>query len=127
MRRRPPRSTRTDTLFPYTTLFRSPGVHDDTCGRVASARPLRPAPHVRHAARGSRADRPHRSRRTDAFDGDVSVHTDDHTVGRGPLPPRHPRATPPRCHPRAELSGDTRTTGGIRDPTAPVRGGPGST
>src|SRR3546814_3019015 len=34
MRRRPPRSTRTDTLFPYTTLFRSdhgegvePGTH----------------------------------------------------------------------------------------------------
>src|SRR3546814_13167535 len=25
MRRRPPRSTRTDTLFPYTTLFRSTG------------------------------------------------------------------------------------------------------
>src|SRR3546814_20183435 len=25
MRRRPPRSTRTDTLFPYTTLFRSRG------------------------------------------------------------------------------------------------------
>src|SRR3546814_10077329 len=24
MQRRPPRSTRTDTLFPYTTLFRSP-------------------------------------------------------------------------------------------------------
>src|SRR3546814_8532439 len=28
MRRRPPRSTRTDTLFPYTTLFRS---HRRTC------------------------------------------------------------------------------------------------
>src|SRR3546814_7623396 len=28
MIRRPPRSTRTDTLFPYTTLFRS-----DRCGR----------------------------------------------------------------------------------------------
>src|SRR3546814_1754533 len=27
MRRRPPRSTRTDTLFPYTTLFRSPGAN----------------------------------------------------------------------------------------------------
>src|SRR3546814_3328170 len=27
MRRRPPRSTRTDTLFPYTTLFRSPFSH----------------------------------------------------------------------------------------------------
>src|SRR3546814_7977741 len=26
MIRRPPRSTRTDTLFPYTTLFRSPGI-----------------------------------------------------------------------------------------------------
>src|SRR3546814_15669261 len=30
MRRRPPRSTRTDTLFPYTTLFRSDAlrIHD---------------------------------------------------------------------------------------------------
>src|SRR3546814_2709370 len=28
MIRRPPRSTRTDTLFPYTTLFRSPGDAD---------------------------------------------------------------------------------------------------
>src|SRR3546814_14031011 len=28
MRRRPPRSTRTDTLFPYTTLFRSPVLTD---------------------------------------------------------------------------------------------------
>src|SRR3546814_8586169 len=38
MIRRPPRSTRTDTLFPYTTLFRSP-----------AARPV-PAPR-HHAAR----------------------------------------------------------------------------
>src|SRR3546814_2786419 len=29
MRRRPPRSTRTDTLFPYTTLFRSPPITDE--------------------------------------------------------------------------------------------------
>src|SRR3546814_13948604 len=28
MIRRPPRSTRTDTLFPYTTLFRSPASED---------------------------------------------------------------------------------------------------
>src|SRR3546814_6662678 len=28
MIRRPPRSTRTDTLFPYTTLFRSVGIVD---------------------------------------------------------------------------------------------------
>src|SRR3546814_16344756 len=29
MIRRPPRSTRTDTLFPYTTLFRSPPSRED--------------------------------------------------------------------------------------------------
>src|SRR3546814_10745078 len=34
MIRRPPRSTRTDTLFPYTTLFRSPVLaHGDGRGR----------------------------------------------------------------------------------------------
>src|SRR3546814_9627065 len=37
--RRPPRSTRTDTLFPYTTLFRSAG---KTIAAVASAMGLDP-------------------------------------------------------------------------------------
>src|SRR3546814_18426220 len=32
MIRRPPRSTRTDTLFPYTTLFRSPAAARDVEG-----------------------------------------------------------------------------------------------
>src|SRR3546814_6112235 len=32
MKRRPPRSTRTDTLFPYTTLFRSVGQHRPAIG-----------------------------------------------------------------------------------------------
>src|SRR3546814_6541132 len=32
MIRRPPRSTRTDTLFPYTTLFRSTGHGDEIAG-----------------------------------------------------------------------------------------------
>src|SRR3546814_17561737 len=37
MRRRPPRSTRTDTLFPYTTLFRSDvGVHAALTGRAGA-------------------------------------------------------------------------------------------
>src|SRR3546814_5181853 len=36
MRRRPPRSTRTDTLFPYTTLFRSV---------LFRARPIAPTGH----------------------------------------------------------------------------------
>src|SRR3546814_10077949 len=34
MLRRPPRSTRTDTLFPYTTLFRSPA-EDQQLQRIA--------------------------------------------------------------------------------------------
>src|SRR3546814_5685316 len=38
MRRRPPRSTRTDTLFPYTTLFRSPVERDRGLARAAPPR-----------------------------------------------------------------------------------------
>src|SRR3546814_10570604 len=37
MLRRPPRSTRTDTLFPYTTLFRSslmPALHHQRVGKI---------------------------------------------------------------------------------------------
>src|SRR3546814_8671533 len=42
MIRRPPRSTRTDTLFPYTTLFRSTGRgcghgRKRPCGRIRAA------------------------------------------------------------------------------------------
>src|SRR3546814_4213370 len=56
MIRRPPRSTRTDTLFPYTTLFRSPG------GRYRAAR--RPAAHPLRTPRsahggGNQHERPH--------------------------------------------------------------------
>src|SRR3546814_12617079 len=36
MIRRPPRSTRTDTLFPYTTLFRSPAVEQSLKSADAS-------------------------------------------------------------------------------------------
>src|SRR3546814_13626237 len=45
MIRRPPRSTRTDTLFPYTTLFRSPRPETP-----APARTGRPASTARAAA-----------------------------------------------------------------------------
>src|SRR3546814_4141395 len=37
MKRRPPRSTRTDTLFPYTTLFRS--IHDIELASVVISAP----------------------------------------------------------------------------------------
>src|SRR3546814_19681370 len=47
MRRRPPRSTRTDTLFPYTTLFRS--LLDDDAAELRMILPLEGAArmHVR--------------------------------------------------------------------------------
>src|SRR3546814_8888064 len=38
MRRRPPRSTLTDTLFPYTTLFRSQQVDEEVVGELARPR-----------------------------------------------------------------------------------------
>src|SRR3546814_20989010 len=38
MIRLPPRSTRTDTLFPYTTLFRSPGIANLLARQLASVR-----------------------------------------------------------------------------------------
>src|SRR3546814_4893702 len=38
MMQRPPRSTRTDTLFPYTTLFRSDEDQHDHCGSKGNRR-----------------------------------------------------------------------------------------
>src|SRR3546814_7438835 len=37
MRRRPPRSTRTDTLFPYTTLFRSGAARHQDVAAISDA------------------------------------------------------------------------------------------
>src|SRR3546814_6679127 len=50
--RRPPRSTRTDTLFPYTTLFRSPD---------RGTRPPARGSHLARASAGKSADRSLRS------------------------------------------------------------------
>src|SRR3546814_10892490 len=50
MIRRPPRSTRTDTLFPYTTLFRSP--------RHVLAAPFRIESQADHAGADLAADDP---------------------------------------------------------------------
>src|SRR3546814_14677218 len=44
MIRRPPRSTRTDTLFPYTTLFRSPRPQRAVDGRRPPVSALRVSP-----------------------------------------------------------------------------------
>src|SRR3546814_4433509 len=73
MIRRPPRSTRTDTLLPYTTLFRS---HREPCqnGRIGDCRQyfradhrlalhqIRQALHDRRQAAGALACRHHRPR-----------------------------------------------------------------
>src|SRR3546814_19150779 len=61
MIRRPPRSTRTDTLFPYTTLFRS---HRRRMGIVAARRRIIPATERVEAVGGAdraRCDRPRRT------------------------------------------------------------------
>src|SRR3546814_14340710 len=50
MIRRPPRSTRTDTLFPYTTLFRSPWPRSGRLARLLVSA-FRPSPFHRHAGR----------------------------------------------------------------------------
>src|SRR3546814_4473455 len=75
MIRRPPRSTRTDTLFPYTTLFRSSGDlfrrHRQRQDRgAAAARYLRP----RRAA-----DRGRRERRGGAGDAGPIRRSEEHT------------------------------------------------
>src|SRR3546814_1466795 len=44
MIRRPPRSTRTDTLFPYTTLFRSPASGGRSCPAALARRRSRNGP-----------------------------------------------------------------------------------
>src|SRR3546814_15983294 len=79
MIRRPPRSTRTDTLFPYTTLFRSP---PDRVDRAAREGLRDGAPALRHRLLGGRhaPRRHHRPRR--------------HRGHRRPRPP--PAAPAPR-------------------------------
>src|SRR3546814_1724000 len=49
MIRRPPRSTRTDTLFPYTTLFRSSGWQTKDSPSTSSGRDA--MPHTPHTVR----------------------------------------------------------------------------
>src|SRR3546814_5445982 len=67
MIRRPPRSTRTDTLFPYTTLFRSGERYD------ADDRPL-----GRFLLRGEAHPRPRRAR-VGAHPGGGGRRSEEHT------------------------------------------------
>src|SRR3546814_10194400 len=79
MIRRPPRSTRTDTLFPYTTLFRSAHLSplDDFDARTAD-RAARDADASRRAARRRDAcRRPHATAR-----GQTSALSQHHRLSR---------------------------------------------
>src|SRR3546814_1001537 len=72
MIRRPPGSTRTDTLFPYPTLFRSPAYgrqHAPPAGTRARRPRLRRRPALRAGRRGGR---PH-------GDGGVAARSEEHT------------------------------------------------
>src|SRR3546814_3416582 len=86
MIRRPPRSTRTDTLFPYTTHFRSAagaagrsagiGLQRPTAGRrLGGGRGDRAAP--RRAARGRGRGEPRRLRARGARDERSEEHTSE--------------------------------------------------
>src|SRR3546814_5577925 len=71
MIRRPPRSTRTDTLFPYTTLFRSPRSGAAIEGRARRGRPEQGSTLLARIGRSAL----HRVRRADR--GASSVHPRD--------------------------------------------------
>src|SRR3546814_1538458 len=76
MIRRPPRSTRTDTLFPYTTLFRSVNRGQTRLNtRRNFARASRPAhaAHASHRQRGGTNDRSSDRDQRDAYQWDVVV------------------------------------------------------
>src|SRR3546814_13446484 len=87
MIRRPPRSTRTDTLFPYTTLFRSPslrlipgqgGQDGPSTGRAA---PGNPGTRGGAGSRGTRQLGP-TARGLDGSDGRLSGQMRGRTVRR---------------------------------------------
>src|SRR3546814_10428142 len=75
MIRRPPRSTRTYTLFPYTTLFRSPDLDGRVHGRLDSLR------HVDLLADADRISRTARHRRWRAAAG-LAIDTRRYLSGR---------------------------------------------
>src|SRR3546814_8457775 len=88
MIRRPPRSTRTDTLFPYTTLFRSrPGFGLDRAEAGPRDLPARGGRNPGAQGRARRgpaghldpAELPRRCRRADALRFAVGSRSEEHT------------------------------------------------
>src|SRR3546814_12253631 len=111
MIRRQPRSTRTDTLFPYTTLFRSGSRRADAAlalplfrRQICGARSARaaadgaPERRARRVARAPRADRNRRHGRSYRRTPVRKCRGDARRAGRGVDPAFAPRlAAPPPC------------------------------
>src|SRR3546814_12645942 len=120
MRRRPPRSTRTDTLCPYTTLFRSV----DAAVRAArAARTGRTVARCAAAAGAAGAGPDLRQVRPDPVDAPRPG-----AAGRGrrtlgtPGPGRHGRRRHRAAyHPAVAATRPRRPPPGLRPPPAPLR------
>src|SRR3546814_16999813 len=120
MIRRPPRSTRTDTLFPYTTLFRSRAAR-----RALRRRPLPPclppaarAEPVLHRRRRPRADRWGAAHGRPAQPA-PTLRRRRRSAHRGRLP-RHRRLPPPH-QPALRAGPLARSPDGGRPPRPPRR------
>src|SRR3546814_2882257 len=85
MIRRPPRSTRTDTLFPYTTLFRSGLADDNVTARSQTgwSRPLLSGRAFRQTGLPQRGGQPLHQRGAELAHSHESVHgksrSEEHT------------------------------------------------
>src|SRR3546814_7504466 len=105
MIRRPPRSTRTDTLFPYTTLFRSPPCSHPSAEIQPRFHPHAPWGCARrcHCSRERREFRRNRRDCPSWCRGDRSarrsipqrLRSGGHSLRRSPPPARPPRPHPP--------------------------------
>src|SRR3546814_11276709 len=85
MRRRPPRSTRTDTLFPYTTLFRSDTAVTATHFPILDDASVRLQPGFRHMGGNDTIGRHLNPRLDDGVIGiaEVAVHRIDRLLALG--------------------------------------------
>src|SRR3546814_13762359 len=104
MIRRPPRSTRTDTLFPYTTLFRSPVAGCSLRRSVADA-PAR-------AAADGLVDAPH--------ERPVRVHDEDELGDERRIPAPERVVPCPGAYQARIVFGIARSRSRLRDNGSPV-------
>src|SRR3546814_20114075 len=108
MIRRPPRSTRTDTLFPYTTLFRSAAGAGGVLGQCLGEHPLRPSggQRCRGACGGRGGGRARLPRAVAARPRHLSRRDGRAPPRRPACTPRHPPTPPQGTTPHAARRGD---------------------